>query len=70
MFGRLGLERRQREVESLSTYLERKARELPEEAEEAVVEVGGYPTAGQEDEGTTELPGGNGRHRSEDGAAP
>jgi hypothetical protein len=41
VFGRLGLERRQREVESLSTYLERKARELPEEvppeeAEEAV----------------------------------
>ena len=27
VFGRLGLERRQREVESLSTYLERKARE-------------------------------------------
>jgi hypothetical protein len=41
VFGRLGLERKQREIESLSTYLERRARELAEEPQEEAVEASG-----------------------------
>lgn len=69
-FARLGLKRQPREIKSLSTYLERKARELPEEVPEEAVEaadmVSGVRDSGSGNGRTSGLPSGYRASRSEE----
>ena len=76
-FMRLGLKRQPREVESLDQYLASRARELPEEPEEAeaveatgLAEAGGYPIAAEENERTGGHHHGNGRPFGADEGMP
>jgi hypothetical protein len=75
VFGRLGLERRQRQVEDLQSYLSRRASESPEEvpleeAAGAADMVSGLSDSGEQNERTGGLPTGNGSYPTgEDGGS-